>query len=225
MEKYTYINDYNYGVMYDNIDICPICKSKISALEKYAFRNDVSNIITMLFDCPACNKGFIGHFELTDIYNLHENKKYYRIKNIGVYPSLPQERNFNEEIKNKFPSFCEIYNQAYQAEEYGLNQISGIGYRKALEFLIKDYCIYNNQDKEEQIKKQPLGQVIEKYINVDKIKRLSKVSTWIGNDETHYVRKYEDQDIKSLKKYIDATLAFITYEIIAEEANEIISGK
>jgi hypothetical protein len=32
----------------------------------------------------------------------------------------------------------EIAQQASDAEQYGLDQIAGVGYRKALEFLIKD---------------------------------------------------------------------------------------
>lgn len=44
-----------------------------------------------------------------------------------------------------------------------LNEIARIGYRKALEFLIKDYCIDKNKE-EEKIKKEPLSQVIINYI-------------------------------------------------------------
>ena len=35
--------------------------------------------------------------------------------------------------------FLTIYNQSLSAEDNNLDQIAGIGYRKALEFLIKDY--------------------------------------------------------------------------------------
>lgn len=36
------------------------------------------------------------------------------------------------------PQFVEIYNQAKAAESFQLDQITGLGLRKALEFLIKD---------------------------------------------------------------------------------------
>ena len=105
-----------------------------------------------------------------------------------------------------------------------LNEIAGIGYRKALEFLIKDYCIDKNKEQEEKIKKEPLSQVITNYILSDKIKNFAKASIWIGNDETHYVRKYEDKDIKDLKRFISATVAYITYELIADSAQEFVNN-
>ena len=90
--------------------------------------------------------------------------------------------------------------------------------------MIKDYCIYRHNDEEEKIKKQLLGQVISKFIDSTKILNLSKASAWIGNDETHYIRKFEDKDINDLKRFIDATVAFITYELISDEAEELVNS-
>lgn len=44
---------------------------------------------------------------------------------------------------------------------------------------------------------------------------------WLGNDETHYVRKWEDKDLKDLKKLISLTIHWIemdalTVEVIAD---------
>ena len=149
---------------------------------------------------------------------------YNLLKCIGVFPRMPKEREFDENLKNVSPNFYKIYNEALFAEIYGLNEIAGIGYRKALEFLIKDYCIYRHNDEEEKIKKQLLGQVISKFIDSTKILNLSKASAWIGNDETHYIRKFEDKDINDLKRFIDATVAFITYELISDEAEELVNS-
>jgi len=38
-----------------------------------------------------------------------------------------------------------------------LKEICGVGYRKALEFLIKDYVILNHDDEKEKIEKNSLG--------------------------------------------------------------------
>jgi hypothetical protein len=38
----------------------------------------------------------------------------------------------------------------------------------------------------------------------------------LGNDELHYVRKWENKDINDLKKLIDATLHYISLEKLKE---------
>lgn len=163
------------------------------------------------------------------LYKYNERKikndiSYNMLKLVNSYPKVPELHQFDENIKKLSSNFCEIFNQAYVAEQMNLNEIAGIGYRKALEFLIKDYCIDKNKEQEEKIKKEPLSQVITNYILSDKIKNLAKASIWIGNDETHYVRKYEDKDIKDLKRFISATVAYITYELIADSAQEFVNN-
>ena len=55
--------------------------------------------------------------------------------------ALPEKEPLSDIISELSPNFCEIYNQAYIAEQTNLMQICGTGYRKSLEFLIKDYLI------------------------------------------------------------------------------------
>lgn len=94
-----------------------------------------------------------------------------------------------------------------------LSQIMGVGYRKALEFLIKDYLISLHPDKDASIKAKLLGRCISDDINDIKIKSVAERATWIGNDETHYVRKWEDKDVSHLKALIDLCLHWIEAEI------------
>lgn len=121
------------------------------------------------------------------------------------------------------PIFIQIYNQAKQAEDMGLEQICGMGYRKALEFLIKDFVIFNNTDADtiEKVKKQNISRCIDDYIDNAKIKAISKKAVWLGNDETHYVRKWLDRDIVDLKKLIEITCYHIkmdySYKMYEEE--------
>lgn len=62
-----------------------------------------------------------------------------------------KEREFDAKLKKVSPQFVKVYNQALKAEEFSLDEIAGLGYRKALEFLIKDFAIYNNPEKAEWI--------------------------------------------------------------------------
>lgn len=223
MEKYVSITN-NERICYETVNKCPICNSSIAPVEKSKFFNSDSKMYFFMFECPACNKGFITHYNYTNERKIKNDISYNMLKLVNSYPRVPELHQFDENIKKLSSNFCEIFNQAYVAEQMNLNEIAGIGYRKALEFLIKDYCIDKNKEQEEKIKKEPLSQVITNYILSDKIKNLAKASIWIGNDETHYVRKYEDKDIKDLKRFISATVAYITYELIADSAQEFVNN-
>lgn len=137
-----------------------------------------------------------------------------------LIPVTPRTEPFSAGISNLSPTFVNTYNQAQFAESQGLTEICGMGYRRALEFLVKDYLIHLAPDQAETIKAQPLGACI-KRINNDHIKVLAERSTWIGNDETHYVRKHEDFDYTDMKRFITAMVRYIDSELTFEEALSI----
>ncbi|GGB26904.1 hypothetical protein GCM10011409_00260 [Lentibacillus populi] len=94
--------------------------------------------------------------------------------------------------------------------------ISGIGYRKAIEFLVKDYLIFLNPENKEKILKQQLSPCINMLDNHN-IKEIARRAAWLGNDETHYMRKWEDKDINDLKKLIEVTVYFIAMDVSAKK--------
>jgi len=126
-------------------------------------------------------------------------------------PYIPQEV---LEISSGFEA---IFKQATAAESYGLDEIAGVGYRKALEFLIKDYCIHKNPDSVEAIKSSFLGTVIRDNVDDANVKMCAERATWLGNDETHYVRKWEDKDINDLKVLIELTCGWVRNNILTEK--------
>jgi hypothetical protein len=99
--------------------------------------------------------------------------------------------------------------QASAAESYGLKQIAGVGYRKALEFLIKDYCTYTRPADEAEIRKVFLGECINRFVDDPKVKDCARRAVWLGNDETHYERKWADKDVGDLKTLINLTVLWI----------------
>src|SRR5207249_6108225 len=94
-------------------------------------------------------------------------------------------------------------------ESYGLNQVCGVGYGKALEFLIKDYAKHENPNARAEIERASLSRCIERFISDDGIRNSSDVARWLRNDETHYLRKYAQADIGNLKRLIALTVALI----------------
>lgn len=196
---------------------CPMCHVSIEPTKITCKYVEENNCIFLIWFCNHCNRPFIASYK---------NPSYSIDKPTSpeLFPKFYTEYEFEQCIKDLSATFCEIYNQSLKAEMLELSQIAGMGYRKALEFLIKDYCIYRNPDDKSKIQSALLSQVITEYVDSSKIKNLAKASAWIGNDETHYIRKFEDKDINDLKKFISATVAFITYELTSDEAEQLISS-
>ncbi len=142
-----------------------------------------------------------------------------------IFPASSSVSSFSNQISALSPNFVRIYNQSEKAEAVGLDEICGIGYRKALEFLIKDYAIAFNTEKETDIAKASLSACIETYISDTRIKSLAKASAWIGNDETHYVRLHENYDIKHLKTFISAIVSFIDANLACFEAERLLTSR
>src|SRR3979490_907072 len=83
------------------------------------------------------------------------------------------------------PDFCAIYAQAEEVDQRGLVLVAGPGYRKALEFLIKDYIVGEFTEKGKElatkrasVEKTPqLGTCIANYIKSDQIREITKRAT------------------------------------------------
>ena len=120
--------------------------------------------------------------------------------------------------------FVKIYNQALAAESYQLDEIVGVGYRKALEFLIKDIAIHEHPEEREKIEGMHLSQCIEQYIDYTRLKTVAKGAAWLGNDQTHYKQKFSDKDISSLKDYLDACIAWVDVVLKTESADNFLGG-
>jgi hypothetical protein len=191
-------------------DTCPICHHGIEPIFQFSFI-DKTEEIQAVFRCPrsSCNNLFIAY------YSPHTTRRGLVLYKVAPQITKPQE--FSSEVKALSPSFVEIYNQAFSAESFELDQICGCGYRKALEFLIKDYVIYKSPTLKDEIEKKKLAKVINENVDDTKIKTTAELATWLGNDETHFVRKWTDLDIKDLKQLIQLTVKWIESEIITAD--------
>lgn len=207
----------------NKITECQICKKSISPNFLYGVYkiNSESTIIYCFFLCDGCENTFIGTYSRNFINAL--NNEPFEI--ISVEPSRFIEKNFDNSIKELSPQFVKIYNQALAAETSHLDEIAGLGYRKSLEFLIKDIAIKNNPDDSEKIKALQLSPCINTYIDAPNIKTLAIKSTWIGNDEAHYIRKQENRDINDMKRFISATVYFISMILITDDVESMEPAK
>ncbi len=185
---------------------CPFCK--IQMIPKFMYScGDSEHGYSVFCQCtnPSCERPFISEYVI--------NNNTFVFSKVLPNANL-DKKTFGPIINEISPAFCDIYNQAYAAQQMNLSQICGVGYRKALEFLIKDYIMsFIDENKKDSIKQKNLSKCIQEDITSPNIKAVAARATWLGNDETHYVRKWEDKDIKDLIGMIDLTIRWIESEI------------
>ncbi len=193
-------------------DECPMCHKGIKPiLFGKAFWSSINAKMQAIFICPReeCYRVFIGFYaEAMGQYFLSH------LRPINIV-----EKDFPDTIKSISSNFPKIYNQSHGAEQLKLDEVCGSGYRKALEFLIKDYLLDQTKDEEEKkkIKKEFLGQCIKTRIDNPKLQLVAERATWLGNDETHYERRWKDKDIEDLKNLIQLTVNWIDTEQLTKE--------
>ncbi len=182
--------------------VCPHCHRAVLPEICEAYYTDSSDVTSgiVVLLCPGCSNFFVA------IYNLDSSED-----NGIIYPREKSKMDIDEVIRNISPMFCKIYEEACCAEQHDLMEIAGIGYRKALEFLVKDYTIHENPSDKEQIESELLAQSIKRIDNSN-IQILASRAVWIGNDETHYIRKHENLDIEHMKRFIRSLLLFMASE-------------
>lgn len=214
--------DPEHRVRYVSVDIqacrrCPLCLTSFNG--EYitaAFPpKETLNWLYVTHYCASCERVFLGVYLEED--SVRSRKTY---KAMRCIPRSDLEKNWPTEISENFPGFISIYNEALQAELQKLTQVCGMAYRKALEFLVKDYLIKFTDNSEENVNKMSLGQCI-KSIDNPKIRTVASRSAWLGNDHSHYHPKFEEYDLSDLKKLIEAVAYWISVEVITQNAEEI----
>jgi hypothetical protein len=146
--------------------------------------------LRVVFQCTwrDCAETFFGY------YTRRDGKQGTADYLVKVAPISPQKANFAESVSKVSTDFIEIYNQAIAAESAGLDEIAGIGLRKALEFLIKDFCINQHPTEIVAIKNMDLGPCIKKYCDDARLISAASRAVWLGNDEAHYTRRWIDRE-------------------------------
>jgi len=200
-------------------DECPVCHRHIEAkfLELVIYNPGFANPheLQVVFQCPShtCQSVFIAYYARLGLPGPFAFG--------GCRPFSPQCDECSAEIKQLSPGFCEIFQQAQIADAMGLHQICGLGYRKALEFLLKDYAISVEQAQADEIKASHRlvgkGSILNAYITDRRIQAVGERAVWLGNDEAHYDRRWEDKDVGDLKRLLAATVHWIEIALTTDQ--------
>lgn len=205
-------------------DTCPRCHHGIEPKLLNALALVERQACQVIFRCTrqSCQEAFIATYN--SLGKAPSGWVEHELRNLAPIATKPSP--FPETVATISPTFITIFNQAVEAEQKQLDQLVGIGLRKGLEFLVKDYAVSEYPEKETEIRKALLATCISEYISDANVKECAKRAAWLGNDETHYTRKWETKDVNDLKLLVRLTTNWIDNHILTKKyISEMNAGK
>lgn len=195
-------------------DTCPRCHRSVHPKFLLAQLLGERPLCQAAFRCTnhKCQEIFLGTYQFR---GESAGRRQFSLKSVS--PLSVKSTTFPQVIQDISPVFSDIFNQTEQAEVAELDQLVGIGLRKALEFLVKDFAVSENPGKEQEIRNSLLGSCISQFINDANVKECAKRAAWLGNDETHYTRKWETKDVNDLKLLVRLTVNWIENSLLTKK--------
>lgn len=187
----------------DKPTLCPICNAYVDSTKiasRLFTRETMPHFGVVQYRCQHCKESYLVTYEIdTDA------------KTTRVAAFLPSRTvTYKNEIIEKFSEgFIRYYNQAQRAEFAGDVELAATGYRTALEFLVKDYAVSELHEDREKVGKKSLFDAIADYLGEKDLVSTADVVRIIGNDYTHYERKYPEGDLDLLKRYLDIFIRLV----------------
>lgn len=193
-----------FSFNYEQPSICPHCGYSIDAklIDKTYYDFDGNLLLLSKCRCTNCEKSIF----FADLYDSEQSDI---AKNVALFPSREFERFENERLMAISPRFVDMYNQAKQAEFHKSFELAAIGYRSALEILVKDFAIKELGKDEQEVANKKLFSAIGEYLQLDQLVATADVVRVLGNDFTHYKRKHPEFDFELLKDYMDIFISQI----------------
>jgi hypothetical protein len=209
-------------------NICPHCHVANQPTILFINRDVKLDKLVSVWKCTyvQCNKIFaVSHINNGDGYTIERN-----LIGLPKGPIWPQpiiDLKDGQTIDETSPlqsKFIKTYLQSLEAESNGYDEISGMGYRKSIEYLVKDWAIQSKPSEKAHILKMWLGQVIANYYSGD-LKDILERATWLGNDHSHYNKLFEEFNINHLKELIDLIMVELDREFKKKHYIDNIESK
>lgn len=159
--------------------------------------------VFLIFQCTACKKLFTATYKVEDGHSCI----------CCMTPDRPSIFS-DEHIENMSPRFIKIYNQALRAKDNRDFDLASIGYRAALEILVKDYAMKELNEPPEKVIHKNLHNSISDYLSENGFINTADVVRILGNDHAHYVCKYPMYDFDILQNYMDIFISLIRTKLL-----------
>lgn len=190
----------------ENPNICPHCHVANEPQQLFTHFDKKVNKLISVWRCNyhQCNKVFaVSHVE-SENGNFRIERNLIGLPKGPIWPepilNLKNGQTIGSENEES-SKFIKTYLQSLEAESNGHDEIAGMGYRKAIEYLVKDWAIQTNPTEKTKILGQWLSGIINDFFNGD-LKDILERATWLGNDQTHYNKLFEEYNIEHLKELI-----------------------
>lgn len=217
IEVFDIINRAKSFASFNNFDTihCPRCDTL--QIPDHSGGIVANKSLYLLCYCQKCNSAYISEYNCNDVNKSSNGFSYYsEIKFNKAYPNSFKKGSFSDNIVSVSSDFIKIYNQALTADSFGLDEISGMGYRKALEFLIKDFLISINQEEKDKISSEKLSIVINR-LSDENAKKFAHACRLLSNDQTHYIEHFGSKDTDNIKSLIEYIVNFINNYCLANK--------
>jgi hypothetical protein len=226
------LNFQNTVADFTDPNVCPHCHivntpSPIWQIQSKDTDNEYVFITAWTCSNQSCKKVFLA------LYKRVTNNQFQFARFLNGLPKGPiwpkpilelKEGNPKEDTQPGQTKFIKTYLQSLEAENSGLDEVAGMGYRKAIEYLVKDWAIYNKPEEKDKIQKLWLGQVISNYYDGD-LKDILERATWLGNDQAHYNKLFEEYDISILKELIELIMVELDRQFKKKHYINTIQGR
>ena len=124
-------------------DTCPICHYRVEPRFRHATLRgeNIQGRAQVVYLCTnqKCWNLFIATYERVGSHAVDYPDERFTFQ--GLAPWNPEVVGFPSEIEQLSPKFIQVFTEARAAQGMGLTNLVGLGMRKALECLIKDFAI------------------------------------------------------------------------------------
>ena len=228
MFKFSKTNSNPRNIDAETPNICPHCHVANEPRLLHNWFDKIEDVLISVWQCNynKCTRVFVASHE-------NDGRIYVVERTLNGMPKGPI---WPEPIKNlkdgrtvqtneeRDSRFMDIYKQSLRAEKEGLDEIAGMGYRKAIEYLVKDWAISKNPSKKEEILNLWLSAIIKDFFSGD-LKDILDRATWLGNDQSHYNKLFDEYNISHLKELINLIMADLDREFKKRKYIENIEKK
>lgn len=208
---------------------CPHCNNAMQVITHNRSEIDYTGvnfekILTIVYKCavPGCSK----YFFVVYIAKRTQNAAgWYTAEPVFHYPEYCANPEITD-LSNIAPNAMKIYAQAMIAKAHGLDELVGMGIRKAMDYLLYEFgSMFFPENKEfNENHKTTLNQRINKFIDNTLIKDLAEACTWLGNDFTHPIRRHVLPDTDLLEELMKALLYHVKMMSIAHSAKAALES-
>lgn len=202
--KLVHNNTAYFANPYRKLATCPFCgigtDAPIVGYSNHDFATS-GHFVVVSARCTACSSAFISLYEIKGATPT-------QMDFLACYPKIA-ETALHEGLASMSPRFAELHHQAEAAAIDGLIDIAIMGYRAALEVLVKDYAITELGKPEAEVSQKKLAAAIAEYLNEQSLISTADVVRLIGNDYAHYKQSIDGGSLEIVQRYYKIFLDLI----------------